>query len=265
MTDNTNMDVIRRQAMKKKKNMKIFLIFALVMFFIFFLIFMYMNFFDIREIEITGLEGSKYTDEEMVSATGVLKGDNLLSLSSKKVKKNLMNAYPYIKEVRVTKKFPAKLKVSLEFYEAAMALELGEDVFLISSDGSVLGAASDEQLESGTYCFITTPFIVKCIEGNSLEFKSEDSFKVLVDIYSAFENNNIAGRLTKLNVADKYNVKAEIDGRFNITFGTYEQSDEKARLLSEVLKGDLWTDASGEIDVSDVSAAVVRLTGAAAT
>lgn len=260
-----NMDVIRRQAMKKKKNMKIFLIFSLAVFFIFFIIFMYMNFFNIRDVKISGLEGMPYTEEEIILSSGVKKGDNLLSLSSKEVKKKLCDAYPYIKEVDIAKKYPSRLELSLEFYDAAMAIELGEDVFLISSDGKVLGTANDGQSESSALCFIATPFVLNCIEGRLLEFKNEDSFKVLTDIYSSFEKSGIARRLTRLDVQDKYNVKAQIDSRFNVTFGTFENSDEKAELLASVMKEDMWTDVSGEIDVSDSSTAVVRLTGASAT
>jgi len=214
---------------------------------------------------LTGYEHTEYTEEEMISASGVKPGDNLLSLSSSDVKERLKNSYPYINKVDVKKSFPSTLKISLEFYKPVMALELAEDVFLLSSDGKVLGAASEEQIENERYCYIATPFIVNCIEGQKLELKSKDGFEILVDVYSAFEKSSIAERLTRLDVTDKYNVKAVIDGRFNVTFGSFEQSDEKAGLLADVLKGNMWTDASGEIDVSDISSAVVRLTGASAT
>ena len=70
--------------------------------------------------------------------------------------------------------------------------------------------------------------------------------------------------LTTLDVVDKFNIKATLDDRFEIVFGTYEEADAKVSLLSAVMIGDLWTDASGIIDVSDSREAAVRLTGSAA-
>jgi hypothetical protein len=89
---------------------------------------------------------------------------------------------------------------------------------------------------------------------------SEETFNILMEIYSSFEENGINTYLTHLDITDKFNIKAVLDERFEVIFGSYEEIGAKTLLLKNVYKRDLWTDFSGIIDVFDAREAAVRFT-----
>ncbi len=264
MTDGRKMRTIRAQAERNSKNGRNFFIFAVIVIFFAFMIFVFCNFFNVKKISVEGLENTAWSEEEIVACTGVKKGDNLFRVNSGEVLEKLYREYPYIKEAEVTKKFPSTLKVSLTFDTPALFAGLGEDVFLLSSDGKVLDALGEgEEIPDGV-CEIKLPSVAECFVGETIVFREKEQFDTLIEVYNAFLDSGIAGRLTFLDVTNKFDVDAVVENRFEIIFGTWEAADAKAKLLSEVLSNDIWTDSSGIIDVSDSREAVVRLTGSAA-
>ncbi len=263
-TNNSQGGRILSRNERRRKRTNVFFIFALVLIAVFFLVFMYLNFFNIRVIEITGIENGTYTSEEILQFIGVEKGDNLINVRSGVIEESLEKRFAYIKEAKIQKKLPTTLSLELELHEPSMSVELGEDVFLLSSSAKVLDAINgDGEINEGV-CSITSPFIKECIEGEQIVFENSEMLDILLDVYSAFEENGLAHRLTSLDITNKFDIKATLDSRFEIIFGTYEEADVKVSLLSAVMSGDLWTDASGVIDISDSREAAVRLTGSAA-
>ena len=264
MTDGNKIRTIRARAQRKSKGTKIFFICALVILFIFLLVFMYANLFNIKSIKVESPDNAVYSSARIIESSKVEKGDNLIKVKKSEVSSAVTGENPYVKEAVIQKKFPSTLVIKLDYYTPAMALNLGDDIFLMASDGTVLDSVSAEDERPDGVCYINVPFVTECIQGEKLKLENVESYEILTDIYTAFEKNGVAEGLTELDVLDKFNIKACIEDRFDIVFGSYEEAETKTALLAKVLAGDIWTDASGIIDVSDSREAAVRLTGSAA-
>lgn len=263
-TNNTQGRKILSRNEKRRKTTNIFFAFALVLLVVFFLVFMYLKFFNIKKIELVGIENGAYTSDEILGFIGVKEGDNLINIRSGPLEDSLERQFAYIKEANIKKVLPTTLRIEFELHAPSMSVLLGDDVFLLSSKGKVLDSIGVEEEIPDGVCSLTTPFVSECIQGETIVFENEEYLEILLDIYSEFEKNEFAHRLTSLDVTDKFNITAMLDNRFEIIFGTYEEADAKVSLLSAVMSGDLWTDSSGIIDVSDSREAAVRLTGSAA-
>lgn len=264
MTDGKKIYSIRRQKEKNTQQGKRFLIFACVVIFLVFLILVYENFFNIKKIDILGIDKSELSYDEILSCSGVEKGDNLFRVKKSRVEEKLLATYSYIDTVTISKKFPTTLVIDVDVHTPAMLVELGEDHFLLAPDTKVLKVLEEGEEVPDGVCKIETNGIDECIQGELLKFENEEDASVLVEIYRAFQDVGIANRLTWLDTRNKFDIDAVVEKRFEIIFGSNEGKEAKAELLSQVLAGDIWTDASGIIDVSDSREAIVRLTGSAA-
>ena len=263
-TSNSQGKKILSRRARRSRNTRLFFAFALAVIGIFFLVFMYLNFFNIRKIEFGGISDEVYSPNEILEFIGVQEGDNLINVRAGVLEAALEKRFAYVERAEIKKSFPTTLLINLKLHNPSMAVRLGDDFFLMSSRGKVLDSVSVEEGIPDGVCMLRVPFVEKCIQGESVVFENTEIFDILLDIYSEFEKNELSSRLTSLDVTDKFNITAVLDGRFDIVFGTYEDSSAKVELLSAVMSGDLWTDSSGIIDISDSREAAVRLTGSAA-
>ncbi len=264
MTDGRKIEAIHSSAVRRNRNSRRFFTFALIVLLICFSVFMYFNFFKIRSIEIKGLDTEVYTEAEMLDYLGIGEGDNLLSLRASRLEDELERKFSYVSKAELKRQLPSTLVIELEFHSASMGVVLGDDVFFVSSAGKVLSSDDAELGMPEGVCKIKTPFITECIQGEPLLFETEEPFEILVDVYSQFEAFGLSEKLTYLDITDKFNIKAKLDDRFDIVFGSWEDSESKVKLLSEVMGGDIWTDSSGIVDISDAREAAVRFTGSVA-
>lgn len=112
------MSVEERQALRKKKRLRrrrrfISIVLILILGALSFGAVTYIDKKGYADIETIVVEGNSYYDTVSVLETsGAVTGEGLISLSGKKIKSNL-EELPYIKSVKVSKKFPHTLKITV--------------------------------------------------------------------------------------------------------------------------------------------------------
>jgi cell division protein FtsQ len=103
----------------------------------------------LRVKEVVVMSPLKHLSEfDLIRLAEVKKGDNILTLGLKNVRERILR-YPWVKDVRLAKRFPARLFVWVEEQEPAALIELAgdagaSDLFLVNRDGRVfkkLGAS----------------------------------------------------------------------------------------------------------------------------
>lgn len=249
---------------RRRKRTNTFFMFALVLIAVCFLLFMYLNFFNVKKIEVAGIENGEYTEDEIIEFVGISEGDNLINVRSRKLEEAVEKRFAYVQRADIKKVFPSGVRIELTMYTPEMAIKLGEDVFLLSYEAKVLDSVPVDDKLPENVTLINTAFVKECIVGERLVLDDVSGVDVLCEFYQAFLDNSLHDELTSLDITNKFDVRAKYDDRFDLTFGTYEDVDAKVSLLASIMKGDLWTDASGVIDLSDSREAAVRLTGSAA-
>ena len=77
---------------------------------------------------------------DLIRLSGVKKGDNIVTLSLAKVRQNLLR-YPWIREVRLSRRIPARLLIWVEEQEPVALLEYPESASNTASTASTAGTA----------------------------------------------------------------------------------------------------------------------------
>lgn len=96
-------------------------------------------FFKVESIQVTGT--SRYQASEVISASGVEPGDNLVLLDRYRVSQRIYTALPYITDVQPRPKFPNTLEIEVTETRAAAAIQGAGGWWLLSAGGKVLEAA----------------------------------------------------------------------------------------------------------------------------
>src|SRR3990167_7147513 len=100
----------------------------------------------LRIAEVVGVSPLKHVSEfDLIRLSGVKKGDNIVALSLAKVRQDLLR-YPWIREVRLSRRIPTRLLVWVEEQEPVALLEYQESasstaLYLVNREGVVFKKA----------------------------------------------------------------------------------------------------------------------------
>jgi cell division protein FtsQ len=133
--EQTTGDNERRSIKKKYALLFLFLIFSLFM-----LVFLRLPLFNIKEINITGLD--KVTSDEVLAAAGLREGMSIWRINSSELDKRI-STLPRVAEVRVERNLPSNISIAvIEKYPMAIITYHGSFLEL-ASDGLIIGIKDD--------------------------------------------------------------------------------------------------------------------------
>lgn len=94
-------------------------------------------FFNVKKVMVEG--SSIYTESEIITASGVSTGENLILMDKDKVRKNISEKLPFAGTIELSNKFPDKLVIKVTDTSIKCAVEYNGEYVLINEDGKVLG------------------------------------------------------------------------------------------------------------------------------
>lgn len=93
-------------------------------------------FFRVNTIEVSG--NVRYTVQEVIDASGVKTGDNLIALPGGRVSASIRAQLPYVEGVTLQRAYPDRLVIRVTERVAAASVDSAEGRWLISSQGKLL-------------------------------------------------------------------------------------------------------------------------------
>ena len=93
-------------------------------------------FFRVNAIQVEG--NVRYTPEEIIDASGIRMGDNLIALSRSRISTGIRAQLPYVEGVAIHRSYPDKLVIRVTERVAAASVESAEGRWLISAQGKLL-------------------------------------------------------------------------------------------------------------------------------
>ena len=90
-------------------------------------------FFKVDQVAVSGNE--RYSEQEIIEASGVEQGDNLILLDKYRIAQRLYTQLPYISEVRINRQLPDTLLVEVVETQAVAVIKGGSSNWLLDSEG----------------------------------------------------------------------------------------------------------------------------------
>lgn len=211
-------------------------------------------FFRVRSIEVIG--NSYYTPEEIIAAAGVAEGDNLLTVSRGSVAGNVMAQLPYIHTVRVTRKLPDSLVLTVTEFDATYAVrDTAGDRYLITANGKVTEQVDEREASSHIPIedlTIETPAIGSIVQVHAAEGEelgAQGQLDALTKLLTEIENAELVKQITSVSVPSSFRISVCYGDRFEVNLGNTDRLDYKLEYLKTIVaKEKEYT--TGTIDLS---------------
>ena len=170
-------------------------------------------FFRIDTIVVEGSE--RYTEQQIIEAAGVQKGQNLVLMNKYNVKQAIFDQLPYVETVVVNRRYPDTLILTVTECTASAALPGSGTTWLMSGEGKLLERTA--QIPQGcvkvTGCELVEPTV-----GAQAAFSDEDSYKFdrLLALLRAAEDKQLLSMIGSVELGDGTAITLTYLDRFTV-------------------------------------------------
>lgn len=202
-------------------------------------------FFKTSQINVSG--NSRYTASQVVKASGVEKGDNLLRMSRSDIKESILKKLPYVSEVQVIRELPSTVTIKIKEAQPSCRYLAGENRWaLLSQELRVMEITSVETENVPVLSGITLDIPG---EGETAKADSEISEKILLDLLTILKENDIIN-VDSIVFTSPISVSMKLEGRVTAKLGGDSDLDYKVRMVKTWISGSLPSVGEWTVDVT---------------
>ena len=202
-------------------------------------------FFNTSQIKVSG--NARYTVSEVIKASGVETGDNLLRMSKTKIKEKILKELPYVSDVQVVRELPSTVTIKITEADPSCAYLVGENRWaLLSQELRIMELTSVEP--EGTPVLRGIVLEVPAA-GETAKAESEISEKILLDLLTTLKENDIIN-VNGIEFTSPISVSLRLEGRVTAKLGGDSDLDYKVRMVKRWIDGSLPSVGEWSIDVT---------------
>lgn len=224
-------------------------------------------FFKVDEEKITVSGANKYTAWDVREASGIVHGENLLTLSDAAISNRILKKLPYIESVRIGIELPDTVRIEVVERKVVYAIEAeDESWWLISADGLVVDQKTAAEAAEYTRIYgiqITAPQIASqavAVEPEPEVSETGETIPVtiygrerldaVISILENLEKVGIIGDAASVDVSNMLNLELWIGDQYQVTLGDAEDIPKKIQYMKDVMDKLGEEQEPGLIDVS---------------
>ena len=228
--------IVSRANARKRRNRRKKLIFRGVIggfFLIAATVLVLIMFFNINSITVSG--DDVYSDTDIIEASDVKTGDNLIFVSAKKINKKVTENLPYVKSVKIKRHLPATLEIVITKTVAEYGVLIDTQYSLLDGDGKVLEKRLDFVGENIIVANLGK--VTSAETGKIIELEDQKIFDKLIKLKSAFSETGITG-ITSADLTNIYDIRLIYQGRITLILGDTDSDNmvHKLSLAKEAIK-----------------------------
>lgn len=188
--------------------------------------------FNIDRIVVSG-ESENYTCMEIVEASGINAGDNLLRLDVKKAEKQILDKLLYVEEATVNRDFPSTLRINVTRCIPAYNIRYDTGVLLVSRKGKILSDGNVyTDKDNLPVIFGYEPKNRTAGEDVFSENENKnDAFKQLISRFDRDDNTEIAS----IDLTNEYDIVVTYRDGMIFKMGNWSDVDYKLDLAQTVM------------------------------
>ena len=216
---------------------------ALVMIFLVVILVMSL-FFRVSEIEV--VNASDYSDQEIITASGIEKGVNLFFVDRFSAASMIFASLPYMDTVSIRRQLPDKIVIQAEGSAPAAYMILDDEYWFLDRNGRALGTTT--ALKAEVYPEIRSLETITVLPGEDMIVEGENTIRLAYvgELLNALTGQGLIGKVSWIDLKDPANPAVYYDGRLTVYFGELDNTPFKAALLVDVLTR-LASDDSGSL------------------
>lgn len=188
-------------------------------------------FFKITDIVVVG--NNLYTDEEVVEASGLALGDNLLAVSRGTVAGRIQASLPYVEDVQVGRALPGTVTVTVRESDAVYAVYAANGtVWLMNSSGKLLEQAAPG---ASSYPWLVGVTVQTPQAGNQAVCAETEALDAALTVIQLLEATDYLPKIVEIDVTKPYDILLRYESLYEIHLGGVDQMEYKMRYLTAIL------------------------------
>ena len=222
-------------------------------------------FFKVENIVVSGTD--KYTAWDVREASGIQKGEGLLSFGKAKACGKITEALPYVKSVRIGITLPNTVNIYVEEFKVVYsAQDQSGHWWLITSDGSIVEKTSESyaskqtvikgfrllEPESGVQAKVVEQDPDATDENGEpliVTVTNKERLNTALEILFQMERNGILGKAASLDVTDVSNIELWYGSQYQVLLGDQSQIDYKITAMKQTIN-QMGSHESGVFDIT---------------
>ncbi|MBE6954814.1 MAG: FtsQ-type POTRA domain-containing protein [Ruminococcaceae bacterium] len=218
-----------------------------------------MIFFKVQTLSVVG--NQRYSAEQVISASGIAVGENLMAVSKADAAQGIHKKLPYVQDVRIDRRLPDTVLIEIVECEAvAVIRDEAEGKWLINAQCKVLEQATEQTLvDVDGLTLVEGALAVSPTAGEPLALTKEEQLSALKSLLGALEKTVLLPKVQSLQLEHTYELVLYYDERFEVQLGGTDELDYKARYLEEIVTKQLDESKTGIIDLTLEEDGVARL------
>jgi len=194
-------------------------------------------FFKINSITVTGSAkneavSSYYTKEQIIEASGIVTGKNLITINTGDIESRIEHALPYIGRVSVKRRLPDKVAITVADTSAVYAVETAGGYILLNEYAKTLENPT-WKIPDGA-ALLTGVEINEADPGETCVFAQPSKYEKLSKLRALFSQYGIES-VTKINLESDTNIKFVCSDRITCVIGSMNSADSKIRLAAKTI------------------------------
>ena len=194
--------------------------------------------FVVEEIRVEG--STVYSDEEIMTASGVVPGINLYSFSSRTAEENLTLRCPYIRTLDVNRTMPDAVHFTVSEDTAVFCAEIYGEMWALSGTLRVLERTDPASASADGLIRLLLPEVQRALGGRVLDFGDERSTMRIREILETVQKSAICPSITCVDLRNLRELHMVSRGVYLLDFGGADDVALKLRVAYAVLADPLF-------------------------
>lgn len=216
---------------RRRRNMNLYGFIVLILVICIGVTISYTFLFNINEIKVSG-EASEYTVEEIVEASGIAMGDNLLRIDTEDAEKKILDSLLYIETVDVKRKFPFSLEINVTRCIPAFNISYEMGTLVVSRQGKIL--------ENNGYVTEGLPVFYgyepsETTASKKLVSKDDQKQKIYNELTAAMLKDN-ENKIVSVDMTDKHETVITYSNDIVFKMGNWNDIPYKLSLAERVMQ-----------------------------
>ncbi len=188
-------------------------------------------FFRVSSVEVSG--AFRYSNEEIIAASGIREGANLVFLNRAAAEKKITDALVYVGKATVSRSLPNKVSIIIQESGTAACVETESGYWTIDSNCRLLEPCPVSEISN--YIKVMGLSALSPKAGQKLEVSEEDKSKAgyLELLLEALSTAGMLESIDNIDLATSANPRFDYMGRFSVELGSSSDLDSKLALLTQ--------------------------------
>ena len=186
--------------------------------------------FNISEIRVSG-ESDVYSAEEIVAASGINEGDNLLRMNTKKSEKLILEKLLYVETAVVDRDFPTSVEIKVTRCVPAYNVSYDDGTLLVSRKGKIL---ADNGFVTDGLPIVYGYEPLEKTPGKVITSHNKHKAQALLE----FLENSEGSKIASVDMTDEFSVLVNYKDGMVFKMGSWEDVTYKLSLAESVMNDD---------------------------